>query len=137
MTGIERWQEKPQVGKPPLKLKPSYSNPSAASVSPLTKDLIRSHISQSAEAAQQMVSEADPSDPQRQLAETNLAFLKWMVDPRTYVLGLPPRSEHIQLIREGLSVDIVKSDGPDGTIGKEPEAMTGKDDINILSQCVE
>ena len=84
-----------------------------------------------------MVSEADPSDPQRQLAETNLAFLKWMVDPRTYVLGLPPRSEHIQLIREGLSVDIVKSDGPDGTIGKEPVAMTGKDDINILSQCVE
>ena len=122
--GISR-QDKLHVGKPPLKLKTSYSNPSASAVSRATKNLVRGQISAGVEAAHQLGAELDAEDPERQAAEANVAFLKYLVDPHTFLLGLPPLGEHMQMLRDGMPVDLVRREGPDKSVGMEPTAVTG------------
>ena len=43
--------------------------------------MVRSQIAQGVEAAHQLTDHLDPSDPDRQMAEANLAFLQHLVDP--------------------------------------------------------
>ena len=124
LAGISR-QDKLHVGKPPLKLKTSYSNPSASAVSRATKNLVRGQISAGVEAAHQLGAELDAEDPERQAAEANVAFLKYLVDPHTFLLGLPPLGEHMQMLRDGMPVDLVRREGPDKSVGMEPTAVTG------------
>ena len=55
-------------------------------MSPLTKSLVRNHIAQGVEMAHQLAQHSDPSDPDRQMAEANLALLQHLVDPEVSVL---------------------------------------------------
>ena len=133
LAGISR-QDKLHVGKPPLKLKTSYSNPSASAVSRATKNLVRGQISAGVETAHQLGAELDAEDPERQAAEANVAFLKYLVDPHTFLLGSTcwgahagehMLGEHMQMLRDGMPVDLVRREGPDRSLGMEPTAVTG------------